>query len=154
MKITTGILLILTAILNLFASLGYLLGGALFAGTSTLADEMMEHSDTSTMTAEEQAAMADVISTTGAGGSGLLLFSLFLLVSVGILIAGAVFLFKNSNPTFIKIAGGVALLAEIVGILIISFGIMNVVGLVAGALALIIAFQMGPKVEESIEPAA
>ena len=73
----------------------------------------------------------------------------FLLVSVGILIAGAVFLFQSKNPKFATAAGVMALVGEGLGIAITSFGVMNLIGLVAGVLAIIAARSYS---EQSPEP--
>jgi hypothetical protein len=70
-------------------------------------------------------------------GGGLAGFGIFLLVTVGTNIAGAVMLFMRKNPTFILIAGAMAILGEIGGIVLISFGIMNIIGLAGGILAVI-----------------
>ena len=63
----------------------------------------------------------------------------FLLVSVGVLIAGAVFLFQSKQAKFALAAGVMAIVAELFGIGLTSFGIMNLIGLVAGVLAVIAA---------------
>ena len=139
MKVTAGVLLIVAAIFNLFGSLGYLLGGSLFGGGAALLGSI-EVPDQAVADTAGTAALA-----MGAGSALLMALGIFLIVSVGILIAGAVFLFKNSKPGFIKVAGGVAIAAEVFGIALVTFGVINVVGLVAGILAIIAAIGMKPK---------
>ena len=121
MRIAAGVMLIIAAVLNLFASIGYLGFGGAMTGVGSM-DEM--GADGATLVA---------------GGGMLMAMGLFLLVSVGILIAGAVFLFQQKKPGFALGAGVMAILAEVFGILITAFGIMNIIGLVAGVLAIIAA---------------
>ncbi|MCF6288864.1 MAG: hypothetical protein L3J53_06475 [Proteobacteria bacterium] len=146
MRTAAGVILIIAAVLNLMASLGYLAGGGaatvLGSGMSEIAI-MAEQEGGNQMTAEQKAAIEKVQEKVGGSGIGLMAFGVFLLVSVGILIAGAVFLFKNTKPQFIMIAGGMAILAEVIGSLISSFGVMNILGLVGGILAIIAAKGMG-----------
>jgi hypothetical protein len=145
MRVAAGVILIIAAIFNLIASLGYLAGGAATSGMSSMADSA--YVQNSGMSDSEKAQLKEdldkVKSEVGSAGIGFLAFGVFLLVSVGILIAGAVFLFQDKKPQFIMIAGGVAILAEVIGILITNFGIMNILGLVGGALAIIAAKSMG-----------
>ena len=146
MRTAAGVILIIVAVLNLMASLGYLAGGgaasALGSGMSDVAMIAQQESGNE-MTAEQKAQMAKFEDEVGGSGMGLMAFGVFLLVSVGILIAAAVFLFKNTKPQFIMIAGGMAILAEVIGSLISSFGVMNILGLVGGILAIIAAKGMG-----------
>lgn len=142
MRTAAGVILIIAAVLNLMASLGYLGGGALTQGVSGAAIYAEQQSGEQ-MTAEQKAAIDKVQEEVGGSGIALMAFGVFLLVSVGILIAGAVFLFKNTKPEFIMIAGGMAILAEVIGSLISSFGVMNILGLVGGILAIIAAKGMG-----------
>ena len=150
MRIAAGVLLIIAAVFNLFASLGYLGGGAATAGLSGLSETSIESSmlEDGSMTAEEMAAAEEFSSNMKGAGGILLAMGVFLLVSVGILIAGAVFLFQAKKAKFAMGAGVMALLAEVFGILITSFGIMNAVGLVAGVLTIIAANSYSNKVAE------
>jgi len=154
MRTAAGVILIIAAVLNLMASLGYLAGGgaatALGSGMSDVAMIAQQESGNQ-MTAKQKADMAKFEEEVGGSGIGLMAFGVFLLVSVGILIAGAVFLFKNTKPQFIMIAGGMAILAEVIGSMISSFGVMNILGLVGGILAIIAAKGMG--VGSAPEPA-
>lgn len=121
MRVAAGVLLIIAAVFNLFAGLAYLGGGGLAAGVGSM-DEF----------GGEATGLV-------AGGAMLMAVGVFLLVSVGILIAGAVFLFQQKKPGFALAAGVMAIAAEVFGILLSSFGIMNILGLVAGVLAIIAA---------------
>ena len=86
--------------------------------------------------------LAEFRNEVGSSGIGLMAFGVFLLVSVGILIAGAVFLFQDKKPQFIMVAGIMAIVAEVIGILITTFGVTNIIGLVGGLLAIIAAKSM------------
>ena len=144
MRIAAGVLLIIAAVFNLFGSFVYLGGGAAASAGSEYSTELQAQLDTNNaeMTAEEKAAFAQASEVMAGGGVTWMAMGVFMLVSVGILIAGAVFLFMSQKPTFILIAGAMALLAEVFGILLISFGVMNIIGLVAGVLAIVCANTM------------
>lgn len=157
MRKIAGILLIITAIFDLFAGFGYIAGGALTAGLGGLmgmspelaAEQAAQQGQI--LDGDAQAALQgfDAMSGTVATvGGGLLFFGIFLLAAAGILVAGAAFLFKGERPTFIYIAGGIALLAEVIGSLVTTIGFSNVIGVVGGVLAVLgarqIAREMSP----------
>jgi len=141
MRVAAGVILIIAAVFNLIASLGYLAGGAVTSGASSFAESAYVQGQE--LTAQQKADIQKVQDEVGGTGIGFLAFGVFLLASVGILIAGAVFLFQDKKPQFIMVAGGMAILAEVIGILITQFGIFNILGLVGGALAIIAAKSMG-----------
>ena len=144
MRVAAGVILIIAAIFNLVASLGYMAGGAATTGMSNMADSAYVQNQN--MTDEEKAKMDEGLeefrNEVGSSGIGLMAFGVFLLVSVGILIAGAVFLFQDKKPQFIMVAGIIAIVAEVIGILITAFGVTNIIGLVGGLLAIIAAKSM------------
>ncbi len=146
MRTAAGVILIIAAVLNLLVSFGYLAGGgAASALGSEGMTEMMNvaQQSGSQMTAEQKEAIEKAQDEVAGSGIGLMAFGVFLLVSVGILIAGAVFLFKNTKPQFIMIAGAMAIAAEVIGSLMTTFGVMNILGLVGGIMAIIAAKGMG-----------
>jgi len=142
MRTAAGVILIIAAVFNLLASFGYLAGGAATTSLSSVAT-YAEQNGGQQMTAEQKEAISKAQDEVGGAGMGFMAFGVFLLVSVGILIAGAVFLFKNTNAKFIMVAGGMAILAEVIGILITTFGVTNLVGLVGGIMAVLAAKGMG-----------
>ncbi len=142
MRIAAGVLLIIAAVINLFASLGYLGGGAFATGVGSVGDAAIEASMLEAgadMTAAEAEEMSEVSGSIKNAGGMLMAMGVLLLVSVGVLIAGAVFLFQSKQAKFALIAGVMAIAVEGLGIAISSFGIMNVIGLVAGVLTIIAA---------------
>lgn len=141
MRVAAGVILIIAAVFNLIASLGYLAGGAVSTGVKSAA--ATEYAQTQNLTDEQKAEWEKLQDEVGNAGMGFMAFGVFLLVSVGILIAGAVFLFQNKKAQFVMIAGGIAILAEVIGILITNFGVTNIIGLVGGVLAIIAAKSMG-----------
>jgi hypothetical protein len=146
MRTAAGVILIIAAVFNLLASFGYLAGGALTQGVSSGVGQaaiMAQQESGTEMTAEQKAEMEKFQNEVGGSGIGFMAFGVFLLASVGILIAGAVFLFQNKKPQFILIAGGMAILAEVIGIFITGFGFFKIIGLVGGALAILAAKGMG-----------
>ncbi|MFK8010667.1 MAG: hypothetical protein AB8B80_01415 [Marinicellaceae bacterium] len=156
MRTAAGVLLIIAAVFNLVASLGYLAGGGL--ATAVGSDGMNEVMNVAQqqsgqqMTAEQKEQADKIRSEAGSTGMGLMAFGVFLLVSVGILIAGAVFLFKNQKAQFIMVAGGMAIAAEAIGSMISTFGVTNIIGLVGGIMAIIAAKGMsGGSAPEPVE---
>lgn len=146
MRVAAGVCLILAAVLNLFGALGYLGGGAATTGLSHLGQVALEEQarQQGTEISEADKAQMEIATGVGKGIGGLLLaMGIFLLVSTGILIAGAVFLFNSSHWKFVMVSGVVAIAAEVFGILLTTFGMMNVMGLIGGVLALIVATQQG-----------
>jgi hypothetical protein len=145
MRVAAGICLILAAILNLFGALGYLGGGALTAGVSHLGQAAVEEAarqDGRELSAADRSQL-EIATTVGKGIGGLLLaMGVFLLVSTGILVAGAVFLFQGTHWKFILGSGVVAIAAEVFGILLTTFGMTNVLGIIGGALAIVSAAQL------------
>ena len=142
MRIAAGVLLIIAAVINLFASLGYLGGGAATTGLSNIGDTVIESSmmeSDSGFTVQEAAQASELSGDIRGAGGILMAMGVFLLVSVGVLIAGAVFLFQSKQAKFALAAGVMAIVAELLGIGLTSFGIMNLIGLVAGVLAVIAA---------------
>lgn len=141
MRVAAGVLLIIAAVINLFASLGYLGGGAATTGLSSVSESAIEASliEDGAMTQEEAQEAAELTSNMKGAGGMLMGMGVFLLVSVGILIAGAVFLFQSKKAKFAMAAGIMALAAEGLGMAITSFGVMNLIGLVAGVLTIIAA---------------
>ena len=137
-------------------------GGAATTGASMFGDAVVEEmaADGAELTAEDAAAFADASGAVGATGGARMAFGVFLLISVGVLITGAVFLFKGTKATFIMVAAGVAIAAEVIGILVTAFGVTNLVGLVGGILAILAARQIqnvpvaAAAEEEPAEPAA
>lgn len=150
MRVVAGVILIIAAVLNLFASLGYVGIGAATSSVSEVVSYAEQQNGTE-MTAQDKVTIGNVKSQTNEMGFGLMAYGAFLLISVGILITGAVFLFQNKKPKFILIAGGIAILAEVIGMLLVGFGVMNILGLVSGVLAIVAAISMG--VGSAPEPA-
>lgn len=143
MRIAAGVILIIAAVINIVAALGYLGGGALSSagGATAFSKALQEESGKSANTAETNAALAKIAQATDNAPSGktLMGFGGFLLVTVVTSIAGAVCLFRGKAAKFIIVAALLAAGAEIGGIVLLRFGIMNIAGLVGAALALISA---------------
>ena len=150
MRVAAGVLLIIAAVINLFASLGYLGGGAATTGLGSMSETAIESAliEEGEMSAAEAAEAAEMTSELKGAGGMLMGMGVFLLVSVGVLITGAVFLFQSKQAKFAMGAGIMSLAAEGLGIAITSFGIMNLIGIVAGVLAIIAARSYMSAVEE------
>jgi len=150
MRTATGVFLIIAAVLNLLGSFGYFAaGGITSAGsglTSEISSQMSEGNyevDGQEISLEGADEAASELSGVLAENSAILTaMGVFMLVSVGILIAGAVFLFKNSNPTFVLVTGIFALIVEGLGMMLAGFGVFNIIGLIAGVLAIVCSVQM------------
>ena len=144
MRVAAGVLLIIAAVINLFAALGYLGGGAATSSLSGVSESaieatLLEAAADGEMTDEQRRQAEEVAGKMKGAGGMLMAMGVFLLVSVGILIAGAVFLFQSKQPKFAMAAGIMALVGEGLGMALTSFGVMNLIGLVAGVLTIIAA---------------
>ena len=133
MRVAAGVILIIAAVLNLFAAIGYFSAGAVTAGAGKIGEameaEMQKEGKAATPDQQKVLATLKDNKTATAAGGGLMFFGIFLLVTVGTSIAGAVMLFMRKSPMFIYIAAAMALAAEIGGIL----AILAARGIVAGA---------------------
>ena len=144
MRVAAGVILILAAIIDLFAGIGYMTVGAVAANAGKVEKAIEKNvRENGGINAADQRTI-DKFDTTQKTkvekeGGGLLLFGIFLLVTVGTSIAAAVLLFMQRRPTFIIVAGSLAILGEVVGILLIKFGVANVFGLIGGLFAIIAA---------------
>src|ERR1051325_3526333 len=136
MRIAAGNVLIIAAVINVFAALGYLGGGALSSagGTSALSKELQEEANKSgqQVPAARAAAMAKSKQAPDNTPSGNVLmgFGAFLVLTIATSIEGALCLFRGKAAKFIIVAALLAAGAEIGGILITRFGAANILGLV------------------------
>jgi hypothetical protein len=140
MRIAAGIVLIIAAVINIVAALGYLGGGALSsAGASSALSKALQDEARKNQTPEEAAALAKIqqASDKAPSGTTLMGFGVFLVVTVATSIAGAVCLFRGKAAKFIILAALLAAGAEIGGILLTRFGYANIAGLLGAALALV-----------------
>jgi len=142
MRIAAGVILIIAAVINLFASFGYLAGGALIGGAGKLGSMVAEAEKKQgrELTDDQKKSMAELENATskvGASAGALMGFGIFLLVTVGTSIAGAVCLFRSKAAKFVIVASGLALAAEVIGSLIIGFGPGKILGLVGGILGIL-----------------
>jgi hypothetical protein len=146
MRIAAGVLLIIASILNLVAGLGYTAVGGGGAALGNAAAEAVASQAASQAAAgqkvdpelqkqNEEAAKKLGEATQGAGG--LLFFGIFLVVLFGLQIAGGVVLFREKAAGFAMIVGVLSIVGEGVGAYLTAFGVMNILGLVAGLLAII-----------------
>ncbi len=139
MRIAAGVLLIIVAVLNLFAGFTYLAGGALVGGATAVGADMAAEAN-----AANQAEVAEAVNQGFLAGGALGLFGIFLLVLTGLLITAAVFLFRSTKAKFIFVVAALAILGELIGAYLTSdLGITNIFGLVAGALAFYAATTIG-----------
>jgi uncharacterized protein YbjQ (UPF0145 family) len=139
--------LIIAAAINLFAAIGYLGVGALAGGAGKLSSMVAEESKKQgrELTDDQKKAFADMDTATktlGASAGALMGLSVFLFVTVGTSIAGAVCLFRGKAAKFIIASCALALLAEVIGIVVVKFGAGNVLGLLGGILGIIGARQI------------
>lgn len=143
MRVAGGVILIIAAVINLFAAISYfaiggtakLAAGGTSAFEKAVADAKKQQGRE--MTAEDNEAMAKIDAAAGkvsASAGALMGFGVFLLVTVGTSIAGAVCLFRSKAAKFIIAASALAILAEVMSSVI--FGVMLGAGVGAAKLAL------------------
>ena len=142
MRIAAGVILIIAALINLFAAIGYLtLGaGAGMAGKLTQMAEAEQKKSGQEMTAEQKAQMAkadEMLGQVSNSAGKFMGFSVFLFVTVGTSIAGAVCLFRSKAGKFIMVASILAIAAEVIGSVLIGFGPGKILGLLGGILGIL-----------------
>lgn len=149
MRIAAGVLLIIASVLNLIAGLGYAtVGGAgsavgdvaMQAAASQAASQAAAGSMDAATLAEQKKATEDAAKALGEatkGAGGLLFFGIFLVVLFGLQIAGGVVLFREKAAGFALIVGVLSIAGEGIGAYLTAFGVMNILGIVAGLLAIV-----------------
>jgi hypothetical protein len=157
MRVAAGVILIIAAVINLFAALGYIASGAVVGGgskfTSMVAEESAKQGRELTEEQKQQFAQINAASSKMSGSAGVLAgFGAFLFVTVGTSIAGAVCLFRRKAPKFILIASGIAIGAEILSAIIfaavlgvpLGFGklLVSAIGLLGGVFGIMGARQI------------
>jgi len=144
MRIAAGIILIVAAIMNIFAGAGYVLGGGLATVGGMAADELNKQAqEAGTATDENTKALTEAAATASGHGTFWLAFGVFLWLLFILQIIGAVFLFISKSKMFIFIIAALSVIAEIVGIVSWGFGWTNTFGIVGGILAFIGAMSIG-----------
>jgi hypothetical protein len=159
MRTAAGVLLIVAAVINLFAGLGYLGGGAMVGGMGKLSEMAIEESKKQghELSDEQKAQFAQMNEArknpaVGSAVRVMMAYGLFLLVTVGTSITGAVFLFKRKRVKVIVVMAALALVAELIGCVaagvMVGGGVMitklvvSAFGLIGGILALVAARQI------------
>lgn len=137
MRIAAGVLIIITAVMNLIAGAGYgLAGGAGAAANEGIEQAQADKAATAQMTDADKAAMEEAKKLTENAGM-IAIFGIFLLVLGGLQIAGGVVLFIQKAATFALVVGVLGILGELGGIFLTAFGITNILGLVASVLVIL-----------------
>ena len=149
MRVAAGVLLIVVALIDLFAGLGYVVAGGAAGFTGKTGSSLMTQAYDEEarrrgkeMSAAQKAEATKVLNTISASAGLIAGFGAFLLVVVGISIAGAVQLFRGKGAKFVMVAAALVVVAEIIGAVILGFGFRNVPGLVAAVFALVGARSM------------
>lgn len=132
MRIAAGVFLILAAIINLLAAVGYFTAGAVSSGAGAIAEAAQKEAEKQGTKIEMSAEDKANLDKAKSAGGGLMIFGIVLLVSVGTSIAGAVQLFRQKGAKFVMAAGGLAILVEVIGIVLTAFGITNLIGIIGG----------------------
>ncbi len=147
MRIAAGVLLIIAAIFNVIAGATHGIIGAAGEMVGEAVEESGALKAVTDEVAKEDTKAAAEVSKTAAnlteGATGVKYFGFFLLAMFVVQIIGAVMLFTGKGKLFIFIVAGLSILAEIGGIVILSFGLSNIPGLVAGVLAFLGAMKIG-----------
>jgi hypothetical protein len=138
MRIAAGVLLIIAAIMNGIAGLGYVTAGGASAVVGAAAEEANKQAAAEGKASEaDLKAVADAADKATAAGGGLMLFGIFLVAMLGLQIAGGVVLFMQKAATFAMVVGVLGIIAEVAGIALTAFGVTNILGLVASGLAIL-----------------
>jgi len=164
MRVAAGVLLIIAAVINLFAGFFYLGSGAAVGSMDKLARIAEEQQRKQGQLTDEQKQQYDELHEARAkmdpaerkkmdtAARLAMAYGLFLLVTVGTSIAGAVCLFRQKAVKFIVVAAALALAAEVISCVVVAvfFGaaigggklLLSSVGIIAGVLGLFGARQI------------
>jgi hypothetical protein len=124
--------------LNLFAAIGYFtLGGAGKLGAMVAEQQKKKGQELTPEGKESFAKLDEATQKLGASGSALMGVGVFLFVTVGTSIAGAVCLFRRKAAKFIIVSAVLAIAVEVMSTVVVGFGVFKVVGLLGGVLALL-----------------
>jgi hypothetical protein len=150
MRVAGGVILIIAAVINLFAALGYFFIGGAGKMTSYVAEQSEKQGRE--LTDQQKAQFAQMKEIAGEKGGALMSLGVFLLVTTGTSVAGAVCLFRRKAATFVLVSGALAIAAEVLGAIVvhsalhIPIGMGKVLasslGLVGGILAIVGARQI------------
>ena len=143
MRIAAGVLLIIASIFNMIGGFTYGVTGAAKGAVAEGADQIKVTSDT--MTDEEKKKMEEQMKAAakdaGEGAGSTFILGIFLFVVFGLQIGGAVTLFMSKAAGFVLVVGLLGIVAEVAGPVmypsVVSFGFMNIIGLVASVLAIL-----------------
>src|SRR5262249_49092629 len=127
------------AFINIFGAIKYLSVGAVVGGGNKLVDMAAAQSKKTGEAFDEQKArdsMGAARAAIGAPPSVWVGYGAVLLVPVGASVAGAVCLFRSKAPKFCIIASALAIIAEVIGIAVFSFGIAKIFGIIGGGLGI------------------
>jgi len=168
MRVAAGVLLIIAAVINLFAGLVYLGGGAAIGLGSKLSAVAAEQSkrEGRELTEAEKQRFAELSQARNQMGSTVvrmvMAYGMVLLVTVGTSITGAVFLFRRRGVKFIVVAAALSMAAEVLGCVVIGvvaggtigFGkvLLSACGILGGLLALFGARQIAAGAASSAPP--
>lgn len=145
MRIAAGVLLLLTAFFNLFASIGYFGMGIVTLDKTRINQTYNSTNRQETHTEKKErrkGSLNQKLKILPISGIGLIIFCLFLLVTVVLLTIAAIFLFSRKQAIFIILAACAGFVAEAVGIYLFSLGFSNTIGIAACALAIIAGMQI------------
>ncbi|MCU7960884.1 MAG: hypothetical protein KZQ58_13000 [gamma proteobacterium symbiont of Bathyaustriella thionipta] len=81
----------------------------------------------------------------------LTVYGSYLLVGGGVLMLGGIFLFSSTRPNFIILAGVYCTLAELPYLILVGFGILNILGLITGLLAIWQALQLKSNLQTDVD---
>jgi len=154
MKIAAGILLIIVAIINGIAGSGYALAGAVGAAATEInaavEKEAAKNAEAAGTTEADKAAAEAVKNTqdalktmdTAGMGAGMKYFGFFLLILAVMQFVASIMTFMSKGAMFLMAIAVLTVAGEVGGVVMSSFGVMNVVGLVAGGLLFVAAMNM------------
>lgn len=143
MNIAAGVLLIIAAVINIIGGLGSNVVGAVgdaVADGVEGASQGIANEAGGEAGAEISAGGQEVADDISEGAAGFHLYGYALYAVAGLMIAGAVFLFKKDKAGFVMLVGILCIALELYSLIIIKGGAvphLNAIGLVAGLLTII-----------------
>ena len=145
LRITSGVILLLCALANLFIGLGYIAGGFMGSRADDVrkwTDERLRESD-EPADQQKSAKFDEALTTLREMGTRLLVLGTLFLATVGTSITAAVFLFRGKRGGFVLFAAVFLGLAQIANRLVLgTMGALNFIELAVVALVFISGLSM------------
>lgn len=146
MRTAAGVLLIVTAVINLGAGVSYGFLGGMAGALGSVGEQVSSSAEEEATTEEESEAASQAKEASGLVkmfGGAIVVFGIALLALAGCEIAAAVFLFSAKKAMFIMVVAGIEIAASLLTGIQVGGWIFPGVGIVSAVLAILAAQEIG-----------